>query len=136
MPCRRLDASWMHYTLRFLVVVWMTSALSAQTAALRGQVTDQSGAVIPGAGITLTGPAGLVKSTTSDEHGSYRLVGLALGDYVVVATAPQLALRQPVPIALKPGLRTLNLQLAVASLAEKVTVQENAGPIGQYRRRQ
>src|SRR5260370_10558772 len=35
---------------------------------------------------------------------------------------------QPAKIALKPGLQTLNLQLTVASIAEKVTVQENSGP--------
>ena len=50
----------------FLVI----SPVVAQTASLRGQVTDESGAVIPGAKVTLTGPSGFVKTTTSANDGS------------------------------------------------------------------
>jgi hypothetical protein len=114
-----------HYL--FLSVL-LTSPLLAQTAALRGQVTDESRAVIPGAKVTLAGAAGSVKTTAADNNGAYSFVGLAPGSYSVQATAPQLAMPKPATIALKPGLQTLNLQLTVASVAEKVTVQENSGP--------
>jgi Carboxypeptidase regulatory-like domain len=108
--------------------VLLTSPLLAQTAVLRGQVTDESKAVIPGAKVTLTGPAGVVKTTAADNNGLYSFAALAPGSYAVQAAAPQLAMPQPAKIALKPGLQTLNLQLTVASIAEKVTVQENSGP--------
>src|SRR5258708_5772068 len=114
-----------HYL--FLSVL-LTSPLLAQTASLRGQVTDESRAVIPGAKVTLTGPAGLVKTTAADSNGLYSFVALAPGSYTVQAAAPQSALRQPANIAPKLGLQTLNLKLTVASIAEKVTVQENSGP--------
>src|SRR4029077_5479618 len=109
--------------------VLLTSPLMAQTATLRGQVTDESKAVIPGAKVTLTGPAGLVKTTAADNNGLYSFVALAPGSYTVQAAAPQLAMPQPAKIALKPGVQTLNLQLTVASITEKVTVQENSGPV-------
>src|ERR1700730_5706464 len=101
----------------------LSSSLVAQTATLRGQVTDESSAVIPGAKVTVTGPAGLVKTTAADNNGAYSFVALAPGSYTVQAAAPQLAMAQPAKIALKPGLQTLNLQLTVACIAEQVTAQ-------------
>jgi hypothetical protein len=35
----------------------------AQTVTLRGQVTDESGAVVPDAKLTVTGPAGIAKTS-------------------------------------------------------------------------
>src|SRR5258708_3041788 len=61
--------------------------LLAQTGTLRGQVTDDSGAVIPAARITLTGPSGRPKTA-----------GLAPVNYRVQAFAPDLALPQPAKI--------------------------------------
>jgi hypothetical protein len=47
-----------------LVIAFLFSqALFAQTATLRGQVTDESGAVIPRAKVTLNGHSGAVKNT-------------------------------------------------------------------------
>lgn len=113
---------------RLILLILIASPLAAQTATLRGQVTDQSGAVISGASVTLTGAAGVAKTTVADDNGKYTFADLVPGDYVVTVSAPQLALPRPAKIALKPGLHTLNLQLSVVSIAEKVTVQEDAGP--------
>jgi len=106
----------------------LTPAAFTQTATLRGQVADDSGALVPGAKVTLTGPNGLVKTATSDNNGSYVFAGLATGDYQVVGSAPDLTMLQPVAISLNPGIQTLNLQLKLVGTAEHVTVQENAGP--------
>ncbi|HYK91083.1 MAG TPA: TonB-dependent receptor [Acidobacteriota bacterium] len=106
----------------FLVV--LTPGFSQPTS-LRGQVTDTSGAVIPGAKIVLNGPSASVKTTTTDASGQYVFTDLPLGDYTVQASAPSLALPQPVPITLMAGENTLNLQLKVL-LEEKVTVEESA----------
>ena len=100
----------------------------AQTAALRGQVTDESGAVIPGAKVTLNGPSGLVKTTTSGNDGSYSFIGLSPGSYSIDAAAPELTLAQPAKITLKSGGQTLNLQLRISSTKQQVTVQDNPGP--------
>ncbi len=111
-----------------ILILLVPRVLPAQTSTLRGRVTDESGAVIPGANVILTGAANQVKSTVSDNSGLYTFTGLAPGSYVVTASAPQLSLQQPAKVSLKPGSQTLNLQLTVASLVEKVTVPEDSGP--------
>jgi hypothetical protein len=103
-------------------------SLAAQSASLRGQITDESGAVIPSAKVILNGPSRLVKTTTTSIDGSYSFVGLSPGDYTIQASAPELGLPQPVRVALKSGPQTLNLQLKVASTAQQVTVEANSGP--------
>jgi Carboxypeptidase regulatory-like domain len=102
--------------------------LLAQTATLRGQVSDDSGAVIPAARITVTGPTGLIKTTTAAIDGRYSFAGLAPGNYTVQASAPDLALPQPAKISLTSGVETLNLRLTVVSTTQRVTVRDNAGP--------
>ena len=113
--------------LRSLAVALLFSqVLFAQTATLRGQVADASGAVIPRAKVTLHGDSGAVKSTVADNSGSYAFAGVAPGDYTVQASAPELSLAQPAKVTLLPGSQTLNLILQVASLSEKVTVQDTS----------
>ena len=88
----------------FLIATALTSLpLCAQTATLRGQVTDETGAVVPGAKVTLTGPPASPKVTTSGSDGSYSFAGLAPGSYTVRAAAPDLTQAQPVKIVLKSG---------------------------------
>ncbi len=89
---------------------------------------DETGAVVPGAKVTLVGPSGTASVTTSGNDGSYSIAGLAPGSYTVRADAPDLAQTQPVKIVLQPGMQTLNVQMKVASVTQQVTVQENAGP--------
>jgi hypothetical protein len=101
--------------------------VAAQTSALRGVITDESGAVVPGATITVKGPSGTAHSTNTGGEGSYSIGSLAPGSYIVQVSAPGLALTRPVKIVLKPGTQTLNLQLKVAQLSEQVTVQETFG---------
>src|ERR1035437_6341963 len=111
-----------------LSLVFLVYPALAQTAFLRGQVADQSGAVIPGAKVVLIGPDGSAKTATADDKGSYMLGGLTPGAYAVTGSAPDLATSQPVQISLTAGAQTLNRQLQVLSTAEHVTVEENAGP--------
>jgi len=113
---------------RLLLFLIVPPALFAQTANLHGLITDESGAIIPAATVRLTRPDKKVQTATADSNGAYSFTGLPPGDYSVQASAPQLATAQPVKITLKPGAQTLNLQLHVVSLTEKVTVQEDAGP--------
>ncbi len=118
----------MKLALRFILTLFAAHSLCAQTAILRGQVTDESGAVVPGAKVSLRGTSGGAKSATADETGAYTFAGLTPGDYTVQASAPELSQPQPARIALKPGVQSLNLVLHVASMAEKVTVEESAAP--------
>jgi hypothetical protein len=115
-------------TFNFVLALFAAHSLWAQTAILRGQVTDESGAVIPGAKVSLKGPSGAPKTTTAGETGSYTFAGLTPGSYSIQATAPALATAQPAKVNLNPGTQVLNLVLRVASRAEKVTVQEGGAP--------
>jgi hypothetical protein len=112
-------------SLIFLIIV---EPALGQTAGIRGVVTDPSGAVVPGATITLAGPSGVTQATKSKSDGTYSFSGLSPGDYVVRASAPSLATPQPVNVSLKSSVETLNLQLKVVMTTEEVAVQGNVGP--------
>ncbi len=69
-----------------------SAAPVANAASLRGQVADPTGAVIPGATISLTTPDGhTVARTTSGADGSYQIGHLAPGTYIVLVVAPGFA---------------------------------------------
>ncbi len=91
-------------------------------------MTDESGAIVPGAKVTLAGPEGLSKTTTAANDGSYSFADLQPGDYTVQASAPSLILLRPATISLKAGTQTQNLLLNVVAEKEQVTVAENSGP--------
>lgn len=109
------------------VLVFSIPALG-QGASVHGQVLDQSGAVVPGAIVTLSRPPGLVKTTKSTGDGSYVFPDLLPGEYTVRASAPGLVLRQPARVTAGTGSSALNLVLNVAAEKQEVNVQENAGP--------
>jgi Carboxypeptidase regulatory-like domain len=104
-------------------LLFLPALAESQTASLRGQVFDPSGAVVPQATITLTGSSGEPKTATADDHGSYLFTALPPGPYTVQATAPKLE-QSPVAITLKPGAQTLRLDLKIAVTQQQTTVQE------------
>ena len=69
-----------------LVLMVMSPArAAAQTGAITGSVADESGAVVPGATITLSGP-GVSRVTQSDGTGEYAVAGLSPGAYTVTVS--------------------------------------------------
>jgi hypothetical protein len=106
----------------------LCASVFAQTASVRGQITDESGAVIPGAKVTLRGASDFVRNVTAGNDGSYTIAGVAPGDYTLQASAPELAMPQPLKITLRPGSQVQNLQLRIAATAQQVTVQDGGGP--------
>ena len=56
--------------------------------AITGTVTDQTGAVLPGATATITNGAGLTQTATSNDRGEYSLGGLPAGTYTLTVSAP------------------------------------------------
>ncbi|MGI8744007.1 MAG: carboxypeptidase regulatory-like domain-containing protein [Bryobacteraceae bacterium] len=109
--------------------VLMAVAVFAQSAGtLRGVISDESGAVIPGAKVTVTGGPKVARSVTSGPDGSYAVPGLPAGDYVVAATSPGMAQYQPAKVSVAPGTQSLNLQLRVALETQQVTVEASTAP--------
>jgi hypothetical protein len=101
-------------------------AASAQTGSLRGSVTDESGAIVPRAKITVTGVKAF--AATTDNAGAYSIANLPYGEYTVEASAPSLALRVPTKVTLGAGSQTLDLVLNVTAGKQQVTVAENGSP--------
>src|SRR3984885_13192760 len=97
---------------------------------LHGVVTDESGALVPGATVTVSNAAGTVKSATAGSDGTYSVPGLAVGTYSVQASAPGLQQLKPASVEMRGGTQTAtaDLRLSVAAEKQEVTVQENAGP--------
>src|SRR5690242_19782205 len=110
-----------------LFLLFVAACMNAQSVALlRGHVIDPSGASIPGATITVTGPDGAVKAAESDQAGLYSLPGLPLGDYTVRATAAGFGLAETKVNVTSGRTTTLDLHLAVALERQEVTVAEQA----------
>ncbi|MGC9952037.1 MAG: carboxypeptidase regulatory-like domain-containing protein [Bryobacteraceae bacterium] len=118
----------MKLSLFLLALLIVSQPIRAQTATLRGQIMDETGAVVPGATVTLNGPAGGARTVTSASDGSYSFSALTPGNYTVRVSAPDLTQAQPVKIALQPGAQSLNVKMKVASVTQQVTVQDSAGP--------
>jgi Carboxypeptidase regulatory-like domain len=63
----------------------VVSAQTGTTGQITGNVTDQSGAVIPGANITITQVAtGAKRTVISSEDGNYSVLNLGIGVYTIV----------------------------------------------------
>jgi len=107
---------------------FFSSALFAQTATLRGVVTDESGAIVQGATVTITNSAGMARTAVSGNDGTYSIGALAAGDYTAQASAPDLK-TGPIKVAIRAGDQMLNLSLKVALATQEVTVDEQAATL-------
>jgi len=102
--------------------------LPAQTATggVRGVLSDDSGAVIPAANVTLAG-AGVSKTIQTQADGTFSTVGLAPGQYTVSVTYPGFAtFSKTVNVGGAPV--QMSIRLAVSAEKQEVTVQAEAGP--------
>jgi hypothetical protein len=87
--------------------LWAQSVGSAGT--IHGTVTDATGAIVPGANVTIINPvSGLTRSTTSDSDGHYQFTNLPFNPYhlsvSITGFAPysqDVQVQSAVPIALK-----------------------------------
>ena len=73
-----------------LLFVLSSSLASAQVlSSMSGRVEDRSGAIIPGATVTVTSvETGAARILTTDEAGNYRALSLPVGQYEVRAEKP------------------------------------------------
>ena len=109
----------------FISFVFLTTAFGQTTASLHGQVTDQIGAIVVGAKVTIRGPDGQIKTVTTGSDGSYSFPNLKTGDYTIEVFAQSLALEMPLKITLLSGTQALNLQLRVVIPEQKITVEQD-----------
>lgn len=104
----------------------LAAAQAAQaTATIHGQVTDESGAALPGVTITLRSPALQVPqmSTVTDGRGEYRLTPLPIGIYSVEYELTGFQTLRSNDIRLNAGFTAkLDQSMKIGTLAETVTV--------------
>jgi hypothetical protein len=102
----------------------MASGARAQTSTgtIEGTITDEQGAILPGATATLAGPRG-VTTTTTDEKGMFRFVGVQPGTYTVTVQLGTSFAKQTREVTVGIGkTATVDLTMKVAGLAESVVV--------------
>jgi Carboxypeptidase regulatory-like domain len=106
-------------------------ALQQDDASIVGQVTDDSGGVLPGVTVTATSPSLQVQQLVevTDARGEYRLSPLRIGIYKVTYTLPgfQSIIREE--IRASAGFATrLDVKMGVGALLETITVS-GAAPV-------
>src|SRR5437870_4903306 len=119
------------FTILVLVFVLLLnySQLWAQaTAQVSGRVQDATAAVLPGVEITATHTGtGIVRSTVTNESGSYILLNLPIGTYRLEAALPGFRTYAQSGIVLEVNSSpVVNVTLEVGQVAETIEVQANA----------
>ncbi|HEX4067115.1 MAG TPA: carboxypeptidase regulatory-like domain-containing protein [Acidobacteriaceae bacterium] len=111
-----------------LLVAGVVAASAQSTASLSGTVADPSGAVVPGAQITVHALAtGTDRTTRSDSAGAYSVAALQPGNYSITVVASGFATyKVPSMALLVDQSATMNARLSIASAGEVVNVQSTA----------
>ena len=118
----------------FFIVLLLTSwappvpAQTASTGAIKGSVTDSSGAVVPNAMITATNNAtGAARTVTSEADGSYIITVLPLGTYQMRIQANGFKPQEVPSVTVNVSeTAVFNTVLEVGSQTQEVTVQATA----------
>ncbi|HUV70393.1 MAG TPA: carboxypeptidase regulatory-like domain-containing protein [Terracidiphilus sp.] len=104
--------------------------MAAQTASLLGTVMDPSGAVVPGAAITVSSSTQTLH-TISGADGHYAFRRLAAGSYSINAEATGFAPFSLPVVSLAAGKeKVLNLSLVIAVEKQEVTVEGQSQSVG------
>ena len=97
---------------------------------LHGHILDPTGALIPGAQVTVTSAAGKkVGSTTADSAGGYQVHGLPAGSYVIEADFEGFAPFVSSPISLTAGqTKNIDIKMAIEAAQQQVVVTDEGAP--------
>jgi hypothetical protein len=110
--------------LALILVLGAVPGLWAQAATgnIYGQVTDASGAVLPGASITITGANIGTRTTTSSSQGDFRFLNLDNGTYKMVVSLTGFATVNRELIVTTGQNVNVTFPMKVATVEETVTV--------------
>jgi len=115
-----------------LVSYLLSSALLAQSGevSLRGQVTDQSGAIVPRIRVALVGPGNGVREATTEElDGRYTFRDLPPGTYTLRVSVKGFApIEKPGVLIVRGQPQVEDIRLDVVMEQQEVTVKEEEVP--------
>jgi carboxypeptidase family protein len=116
----------------FLVLLLMSSAFffaQETNGALRGQVTDPSGAAISGASVIMTPTSGSPVVVQSGAQGVYEFKNLAVGKYTLTVAATGFTLYENDNVVIADQPLRLNVTMAIEVETQKVQVSDTAPTI-------
>jgi hypothetical protein len=113
------------FCLLAIAVLFLTPAVFAQasfTSQIRGIVTDQTGAVIQGATVTITNNGTNISTTThTDDHGLYTFTGLRPDAYTIKAEGPNFRAAERTGVVLQVNQQT-TIDFSLKPLGAQTTV--------------
>ena len=114
----------------FLAAVSIHS-LAQYRAGVQGTVTDSTGAVVPGATVTLTSTeTGNSRNTTTSNGGVYSIPGLAPGNYKLTVDKSGFQKKSLDNVLISAEqMQAVNVQLDVGQSSQTVTVSASAVPV-------
>ncbi|MGH7867038.1 MAG: carboxypeptidase regulatory-like domain-containing protein, partial [Candidatus Dormibacteraceae bacterium] len=107
----------------FIILLLFGARAAAESLTIRGIVHDPQHRPIPGASVTLSTAKSVVAlKTQTNSQGEFELARVPIGNYSIsVAASGFAALKQPLQVDSK-DLGILHLQMAIASVAQRVEV--------------
>ena len=110
--------------LAMAVAIAVPGTALAQTGAIAGAVTDETGGVLPGVTINATSPAAIdVRTTVTDGQGLYTLTALVPGVWVVEYSLPGFSTVRREGVELTAGFTAnIDTQMSVGGIEETITV--------------
>jgi Carboxypeptidase regulatory-like domain len=127
---RRISKAALYACSYALVLAGLGTSVAAQTQSgeVFGRVVDQTGAVLPGVSVTLSG-SGLITSrdVVSQATGGYRFPNVPVGTYSVSFALPGFATLVREGIRIETGFNAeINVQLRLSTQTETITVSGEA----------
>ena len=120
----------LNFLLFFLIFVLAGASLAqTSTGALRGQVTDPSGAAITGATVVMTPASGSPVTAQTNSQGMYEFKGLAPGQYSLTVVAQGFTLYENDHVVIGDQPLRLNVAMTIEVQAQKVQVSDTAPTI-------
>ncbi len=112
----------------FLLLFGSSSLLAQVNASITGRVVDSSGAAVPQASVTVQSmETGEIRTVTSDDSGSYRVLQLPVGRYSVKGEKQGFKVRLQEGVNLVVGQEAVvDLALEIGQVEQQVTVTSEA----------
>ena len=113
-------------TIGLIGAVVLPAVAQQRPGSVRGQVSDELGALVVGATVTLTSPDGTQKNVVTSNDGTYNFTALQPGKYSIKVNAPGFSVYESTEVAVSAGSRTTHdVRLVVTLEKQVITVTED-----------